>query len=121
MLGESFFIYKLAQQIGGYFVGDYEKALIQERNEECGINATIHRLKDVQPINVNTTFAEPHCLQVQFEPRDVMYNVFGDKSVFLTPQEMKYIDGLSNWKGDTTAGVLKFILLQQDLRSQICT
>lgn len=121
MLGESFFIYKLAQQVGSYFVGDYEKALIKERNDECGINNTIHRLKDVQAINVNTTFAEPHCLQVQFEPRDVLHKVFGNSPVFLTPQEMKYIDGLTDWKGDKTAGVLKFIFLQQDLRSQICT
>jgi hypothetical protein len=116
MLGESFFIYKLAQQVGSFLTEPYKEALISERNEDCGINAAKKGLAAAESIDVNTTFAEVHTIEVFFTPEDSLYSIFGKEPVYITPQEMRYISSREDWY-DKGTGVLRNIIQRQELRS----
>lgn len=119
MFGEALAVFSIADKITSFLGSSYKKELVKERNVNKGVYECIRMIHYAQPVNVNMAFSETSTLEVSFGPDDILFQVFGGQDVYVTPNEMRYLDGVSNWNTAKVAGVLRFILEQQPLRSQI--
>ena len=118
MFGEAMFIYNISKKITEALVKPYEDAVIREKHKEQKVEQGIKLFKGVEPVNSNRLFSEGATVEIVFEPCDPLHRYFGSTPVYITPNEIRKLDCVTDWSDPEVLGVIKFIAIQQEFRAE---
>jgi hypothetical protein len=113
--------------IASFLIGDtvgkqldphYRKLVVNERLGQLGVFKGVKKMKGCKPVFLDKACPQAlkECVEITVESTDPLYFMVG-KTLLITPTEAEYLDGVTDWGKDKVAGVCKFIVQTQSIRS----
>lgn len=122
MLGTALFIQGIISKGTELFIPTYENMLIQEENEESGVFRAAKLIKNHNEILDLHKWKANNLSVILLEfdiTKDPIGIILQKPILYVTPNEMEFLDTVNMWDEDDVLSVLKHIETSQPIRSHI--